>query len=351
MRAVVVKSDWGGDGSRPSPHYPSPLLYLVDRPIIQHLCEGLVGRNVTTVDWVHHGPSDEVRRFLGRGERWGLYFRHHIANTLPECYGVSRAVLAGGSNGDPVLFGHADRVVPRNPVAHADPAPVLLYGSKAGAPESDWDWDGWAVLSGRACRQFPTSAADEAALARLLAGHALGECRWEEVPRSYGARTLGDYLVANRKALSEAAPGLWVPPSARVHPTATLVGPVHIGRNVEVGAGAVVGPHVTLGAGCVVGRRTVVADAVILPDTYVACGARLVGVLADRDRLYRAGPDGRASAQSGGPVACLKRHPLSGLTPALKTQARRAGSALARLAGPRRPAASVAVAEPAVVGT
>ncbi len=89
----------------------------------------------------------------------------------------------------------------------------------------------------------------------------------------------------------------------------------------------------------------------ILPDTYVACGASLVGVLADRDRLYRAGPDGRAVSQSRGPVACLKRHPLSGLTPALKTQARRAGSALARLAGPCRPATPVAVAEPVAVGT
>jgi hypothetical protein len=47
----------------------------------------------------------------------------------------------------------------------------------------------------------------------------------------------------------ELLPQVWVCPGARVHPTATLLGPVLIEDDVEIGRGSIVGPEVVVGRG------------------------------------------------------------------------------------------------------
>ena len=321
MRAVVVTTGWAGEGACTLSRYPSPMLWLIDRPIVQHLCEGLFRHNVTTVDWIHDHPANDVRQFLGQGERWGMTFRHHMAQNETGCDDLSRAVIAAGGDGGPILFGHADRFVPTKRRATASRASVVLYGTPS-IGTAEWTWGGWAELSADACRQFPARARDEAALVELLAGHALGECRWEHARQAHGARTLAEYLEANRAALAGATPELLVSRSASVHATAKLIGPVHVGRGVTIGAGAVVGPNVTVGTNCYIDRGVVLEDSVILPDTFVSGGARLTRVLADRGRVYRLGLQGETVAAEDGPVACLSRPPLARLLPGSLERAR-----------------------------
>ncbi len=349
MRAVVVTTGRMRDESAKTGWHPSPLIWLVDRPLIQHVCEGLVGCKIQDVDWVHDQPSDDVRRFLGQGERWGMRFRHYIAtNGRSGCYERLRTVLAGSGDGCPVLFGHAERLVPEARAEDVIGAGTVLYGSPSASGTGEWAWEGWALLSGRSCKQFPSHSTDEVELARKLAGHASGECRWKKVQRAYGVRTLSDYLAMNRTALAEAGPSPRLSLSARVHPTAALIGPVHVGRDVEIGAGAVVGPNVTVGTNCVVDRGAKVTDTVLLPDTYVVRGARLAHVVADRDWVYRLQEDGSAVAEPRGPVASLSRHPLSGFVPAVARRANRAARAITRLTWTRPARRSAAEAIPVV---
>jgi glucose-1-phosphate thymidylyltransferase len=68
--------------------------------------------------------------------------------------------------------------------------------------------------------------------------------------------------------------------SARVHPGATLQGPVAVGPDCEVAAGAVVGPTVALGRNVTVGATASVERAVLDDDTRVGPGATLVDCVA-----------------------------------------------------------------------
>jgi mannose-1-phosphate guanylyltransferase len=60
-----------------------------------------------------------------------------------------------------------------------------------------------------------------------------------------------------------------VDPTARVHATATLVGPLHIGAGAIIGANTVIGPHAVVGDGAEVHRsisRTVVWAGTVVRD-------------------------------------------------------------------------------------
>jgi NDP-sugar pyrophosphorylase family protein len=56
-----------------------------------------------------------------------------------------------------------------------------------------------------------------------------------------------------------------IDPSARVHPSAVIDGPVFIGSNAQVRPGAFIRGGVWLGEGCVVGANTEVKRAIFLP--------------------------------------------------------------------------------------
>ena len=301
MRAVVVLPGRGGDGPPVTDRHTGPMLWVVDRPLVQHVTEALAARGVRSVDWVYPRADDDTRRLLGGGERWGLRFRHHVAAGNPY---AAAAPLAAAGHDDPVLFGHADRLV-ELAAEKADPATTVLYGTRDAAGR--WGWSGWAVLSAADARRVPHRATGPDQVGRVLAA---GRAAWAQAGTGPAPRCLVSYLEANRVVLAAAGDGPYVPRSARVHPTARLVGPVHLGADVEVGPGAVVGPFVAVGPNTVVDRGAVLANAVVLPDTYVGPGLRLDGGVIDRHRVAGVGPDGRTVVLDRPPTASLTDHPL-----------------------------------------
>ncbi|MBX9625753.1 MAG: hypothetical protein K2X82_18280 [Gemmataceae bacterium] len=302
MRAVVVLPGRGGEGPPVTDRHAGPMLWVVDRPLVQHVCEALALRGVGAVDWVYPRAAEAARRLLGGGERWGLQFRHHAA-AGKNPYEVAATLTAAWLD-RPVLFGHADRLVELAAV-RSDPTTTVLYGSRGA--DDRWAWNGWALLSETDARRFPQQATGFDHLARLLAA---GRSAWAEAADGPAPRCLPSYLAATRAALATGGADAHVPASVRVHPTARLVGPVHLGADVEVGPGAVVGPFVAVGPNSVVDRGAVLANAVVLPDTYVGPGLVLDGGLVDRHRVVTTGPDGRPVFHNGAAAGSLTDHRL-----------------------------------------
>jgi carbonic anhydrase/acetyltransferase-like protein (isoleucine patch superfamily) len=67
----------------------------------------------------------------------------------------------------------------------------------------------------------------------------------------------------------EVRPGVWVSPSASVHPRARVVGPAYIGAHSRVRSGVVITRYTSIEHHCEVDRGTVVENATILPHTYL----------------------------------------------------------------------------------
>ena len=307
MRAVVVVGGRNDAGFPPADRCPAALLWLVDRPVVQHVCEAVVRLGMTDITWVHCRPADETRKFLGGGERWGARFDHLATDGLDEAYSVARTAVTR-----PVLLGHADRVPTALPVLTTDAAGPVLGGTPM---DQAWVWSGWAALP--AGCDLPAAATEAQLVARLSA---LPGASRQTVARPRVVRSFASYLSATHAVLAGHG-GANVSRRARVHPTATLVGPVHVGPDATIGAGAVVGPFVAVGPNCVIDRNARLSHAAVLPDTYVGRGLALGRAVVDRNRVVRLGADGTARLDESLPVGDLSGHPLTGLTPALASRA------------------------------
>ena len=85
-----------------------------------------------------------------------------------------------------------------------------------------------------------------------------------------------DLLSLSRELLArgwvdapETDTNVYVHESARIHPDATLVGPVVVDSDVIIEAGAVVGPYAAIGASTTVGASSVLRDVVVDTDTTI----------------------------------------------------------------------------------
>lgn len=61
----------------------------------------------------------------------------------------------------------------------------------------------------------------------------------------------------------------------RISGTAILRGPIYLGRNVRIEAGAVVGPRVVIGDNCVIGKKCRIANSILWNDVVLEDGAEL----------------------------------------------------------------------------
>src|SRR5581483_4406666 len=121
---------------------------------------------------------------------------------------------------------------------------------------------------------------------RAIYGHVAGGY-WSDIGN------LQQYMQANYDALtravrvdipgSEIRPGVWAAENARISPDAYVHGPVCLGRNVTIEAGAVVEELTSLGASSIVAANARLHRTIGWEDVYVGEGASLTGcTLADR---------------------------------------------------------------------
>lgn len=84
----------------------------------------------------------------------------------------------------------------------------------------------------------------------------------------------------------ETGPGVWAEPGCDVHPSATIEGPVVLGRNVRIEAGAVIRGPSAIGADSLVGEGASIRSAVLLPGSVVpAEGIAIAGIFGDASKL------------------------------------------------------------------
>ncbi len=90
---------------------------------------------------------------------------------------------------------------------------------------------------------------------------------------------------------------IYVADSARIHPDATLVGPVVIDADVVVEAGAVVGPYAAISASTTVGAGSILRDTVIDTDSVIGPNMTAIELVTGQDCDI-----GAAMTVGGGPA-------------------------------------------------
>jgi hypothetical protein len=203
---------------------------IFGKPLIEHWLEQLFCFGAKEVLVLAADRPEQVRAFVGRGERWGL----RVA-VLPETRELTPAAARAkyGDGADWLPAPHDATLMDRLPGLPEHP----LFTSCA-------DW--FAALSA-----------------------------W--MPRA---------VTPDRIGLRQIKPGVWAGRRARVSPRAELRAPCWLGENVFVGDHAVVGPNAVLEDKVLVERGAEISDSVVGPETFVgeftavrrsiACGSTLV---------------------------------------------------------------------------
>jgi NDP-sugar pyrophosphorylase family protein len=277
------------------------LLPLGDRPILQHVVEGLVAQGVTSIELIVGHAPEKVEALLGNGDRWGCRFRYHLA-TQPDRPYRSLKIISELRT-EPWTLVHAERYPCINLPVGLSEKPVLFYGisrdhSTDGnhSTESAERWKGTAVFPpGAVTDVFANLSTDELHthledLVRTSAATAVKVPTWLDASSPshlLETQTLLLQRKLNGMVISgtEREPGIWISRNVVIHPSAELVAPIYVGPNSRLNRGVKLGPNAVIEGECIVDTNTTIESTLITSGSYVGEGLELNDVVVDHNLL------------------------------------------------------------------
>ncbi|MGH9023607.1 MAG: sugar phosphate nucleotidyltransferase [Acidimicrobiia bacterium] len=330
VRAVVMA---GGEGTRLRPltsNSPKPMLPMANRPIMEHVVRRLASSGFDQVIVTVAFLASQVRNYFGDGSEFGVQLRYATEETPLGTAGSIRNAAAALTDtflvvsGDVVTDADLTELVKAHRASGAvatialrrvtNPVDfgIVITGADGsierflekptwGQVFSDTINTGMYVLEPEILELIAEGRAVDfseevfpAALERgmPLYGHVIGGY-WEDVG------TLEAYVKAHRDVLDgyagveipgfEAGRGVWLGEGVDIDPGAIIKGPVVIGDNCRIEAGAQLREYTVLGADVVVKHDAFLERAVIHDHVYVGPGVRLRGCVIGASSDLRQG--------------------------------------------------------------
>ena len=302
--------------------YPTPMLPVVDRPVLATAVElvARAGYKQVLMSLYEHGG--QIAAYFGSGRRWGIEIKY-----LTQRQGLGSAGALRWAGG---LLTETFLVLPGNSLcdldlaaalsfhqAHGGVATAILAGPRLGtnapgvqvdpdgrvlclAPEAagSLQFTGACIFAPTVLRAIPQDqpfdtatdllphllAAGEAVYGYPMTGYwnpfdSLGAYQEAQEVYLYSAyaqqapqQATGGPSARVRFPALEArpiAPGVWVGRDHSIHPTVKLAAPVYIGPNSWIGREVELGAGTVLGSNVVIDDEATVSDSSILSYTYV----------------------------------------------------------------------------------
>lgn len=325
MQVILLATDEATRLYPLSDTIPTPLLPIVNRPLIAITSEMIARAGIRNVvlSLCHRGGS--IASYCGSGKRWGLNFEYAIQR---QGWGTAGALKWAAK-----LLHETFLVLPGDAVLDLDIEAALAYHRAHGgaatvivqhAPESEADDCVQIVPDGRIVRvnpdtrdaqthcctgayifephilQFIPAATPYDCFSQLLPalldagvavyGYAM-QGYWNPLTSLAAYQTAQNVFLYNAYAAGkpeaqppdqalprirypliegrQIAPGIWVGLHHVIHPNARLAPPVCIGDNCWIGQNAEIGPETILGSNVIVDDEATVARSTILDHTYV----------------------------------------------------------------------------------
>ncbi|HSI33930.1 MAG: sugar phosphate nucleotidyltransferase [Phycisphaerae bacterium] len=109
-------------------------------------------------------------------------------------------------------------------------------------------------------------------------------------------------------------PGLWIHPSAYVHPQARVIGPAYVGPGTKIMADAVVIGPAVIGENCEIGSDAVVHESILWNESRVGRGAMVEQAVVAAKAVVAPGVEVRGSIVLDTALSSAERTSLSGST-------------------------------------
>ncbi len=324
MKAIIMA---GGEGSRLRPltcGRPKPMVPVLNRPIMTHIVELLKKHGFIDIGVTLQYQPQAIKDHFGNGAEYGVNLRYFVEDTpLGTAGSVKNAgdfldetflVISGDALTDlnlseavrfhkkqgamaTLVLTRVECPLEYGVVITSEDGKITQFLEKPGWSEvfSDTVNTGIYVLEPEVLDYFAPGQKFD--FSKDLFPLLLREKKplFGLVLQGYWCDigNLTQYLEAHHDVLSgkvrirmpgtEAQPGVWVEEGVIINPGADVKGPVLIGANCQLGAGARIEPFTVLGQGCLVQERASIKRSVLWNNVYVGSGAALRGaIMGDR---------------------------------------------------------------------
>lgn len=317
--AVVLAA---GEGQRLRPltsNRPKPMLPAGNRPILAHVLDALVDAGIQRLVLVVGYRRQRVQEFVGHSYR-GTPVEYVVQEKqLGSGHALlqAREAVAGPTivvNGDHLIEADAVDSVASEFDANSAGAAVAIIerpdAHKYGAVEladrdivsivEKPDSDDYRLINAgiyafddqvfSAIDETPRAAGELAltdVISRYVDKHRVRGVHvgglWTDATYPWDLLSVaGDVLDHGRVEEPERREGVWIHDDAVVDDRATLIPPVVVSADCEIGAGSVVGPTVALGNNATVGANVVIERSVLDADTRVGHSSTLVDAVVSQ---------------------------------------------------------------------
>jgi hypothetical protein len=259
------------------------MLPLGTATFAERVMDSCVLAGVKEMDLVVSDHPESLRQVLHDGSAWGIRLRWHHAQDANTPYKVLRGMALKPD--ELVVLGHAHQWVSSRVIKALCEQPTVALRT-----EPELLWAGWSSLPASDLTEMdPQEIYDSLAqrmralelVRRIEPGHA------EFAQSSHASDLLAAQLVALNGSQEAAIPASWLrtfwgahSPDAAVHPAAVIHGPVLIGPGCMVEEGSELGPYVVLAKDVFIAQNALVANALVMSNTYVGGQISLENAIA-----------------------------------------------------------------------
>ena len=328
MKAMVMAA---GKGTRLRPltdFLPKPMVPIANRPVLHHLLNLLARHDVQEVGINVHVFPELIQSYFGDGSALGMSIRwseeKELLGTaggtkrLQDFWGGETILVTSGDGLHDVdvtaLLGHHRRTgalatLTVKPVGDPSAYGVVIldrdthirgFQEKPRRDEarSDLANCGVYVIEPELLERIPADTfcdfGEDVWPALVAAGEPIYAyttmAYWNDVGGLDELRNSILDAVVGRVRIdvpgTEISPGVWAEAGCQVDSTATVEGPVVLGRNVVIEAGAAIRGPAAIGADCHVGRAAAIRSAALLPGSVVPDeGLAIAGIFGDASKL------------------------------------------------------------------
>lgn len=267
---------------------PTPLLHVVDKPILFHIIEFLVQEGVTEFHLILSHYPQMIEERVGDGTRWGVKITYHLAKDPLYPFAAIRPFAEDWGN-ETVLLGCGDCLphLGQNFLEKKSlEGPIIWI-------DSSRNWLGWSMMPSELLAKVPSDTREDNFVSRIKTNnHNI------KTHKYLSTKSFIDLKQTNLKLISHPSsdllfpatvrmvePLIWISRGASIHPTARIIPPVFIGENCQIKECAQIGPDAVIENDCIIDNQSLIEEALICQHSYVGEALEISNCIVDRSLL------------------------------------------------------------------
>lgn len=244
-------------------------LPIMGKPFLHHILGYIARLGAKELAIFVSDYAERFEQFIGDGERWGIKTSYHL---VKRDVSVSErlAKTSPFPLDQPLLVCNA-RYLPCLKESHLQAGVRFVT--------QDGDPTGWFYGTLGQAQSASPVALDALC---LTSAKTYLESVGQVLQRNGGS------LIVMGKELRE---GVWVGQGSKIHSSCTIVAPVYIGSQVNLGEGTVIGPRCEIGDGCIIDAGSSVIESSVLNGSYVGKNLEVRSCVVNQNTIFNVALD------------------------------------------------------------